>query len=87
MPLYEYGCTDCNQKFNLRHPYKEQITICKLCGSEGCVKKILSSSLIVSEKDKDPNKKLKTGTVTNQAIEDARTDLVKQKKELKKKNK
>ncbi len=87
MPLYEYGCTNCNQKFSLRHSYKEQIIICKLCGSEGCVDKILSSSFIVSEKDNGPAKKLKTGAVTNQAIEDARTDLVKQKKELKKKNK
>lgn len=85
MPLYEYICTSCDKVFTLRHSYKDKITTCMLCGEEGSVHKNLSDTNFVLQKKSKI--KSKTGTITNNAIEDAKIDLEKQKKELKKKNK
>ena len=85
MPLYEYICSSCGGVFNLRHSYKEVVTACVICGENDTVEKVLSSTNFVLENK--TNKQEKTGTVTNKAIEDAKIDLEKQKKELKKKNK
>jgi len=71
--------------FSLRHPYKEKITTCTICGEEGTIEKVLSSTNFVLEKK--TNKQEKTGIITNKAIEDAKIDLETQKKELKKKSK
>tara|TARA_R100001015_G_C4428765_1_gene26708 strand:+ start:89 stop:346 length:258 start_codon:yes stop_codon:yes gene_type:complete len=85
MPLYQYFCSECNKEFELRHSYKEKITVCVLCDKEGGIRKILSTTNFAL--GKNPTQKQKTGTITNKAIEDARVELEKQKKELKKKNK
>jgi|TARA_R110000824_G_scaffold125178_5_gene284141 putative FmdB family regulatory protein len=85
VPLYEYACSSCEKEFTIRHPYNKPIHNCALCGEEGCLEKILSTSNIVVKKIE--KKKVKVGQVTDEAIFDAKKDLEEQKKELKKKNK
>ncbi|HCA27944.1 MAG TPA: zinc ribbon domain-containing protein [Betaproteobacteria bacterium] len=44
MPIYDYACSNCEHRFEARHPADHWIAHCPACG--GAVKKLLSAPAI-----------------------------------------
>lgn len=45
MPLYDYKCTKCNNKFTVNHGPHDSIGNCDKCGAE--VKKVISAPFVI----------------------------------------
>lgn len=67
MPRYQYECTQCEVVTTALHSYKETLTDCKHCKSEGTLKKVLSVPYygVKNLSKKDPH----VGDVTNEYID------------------
>jgi len=78
MPRYLYKCSECKELTPAMHPYKEKLTDCKKCDTEGTLRKLLSKPTY-SKKIDIPKA---VGEVTEQFIEDAREELIIQKEEM-----
>ena len=75
MPRYDYHCKSCEITSTIRHSIKEEVTLCPKCGKEALVR-LLSMPFVFRGKT--------AGKVVEKHIEDAKQELVKDKKEMKK---
>lgn len=83
MPLYSYRCKECEKIIDIRHSYKEQISLdCLHCSSQNSLIKNLSAPVkMVTVKKELP--KGSAGVLVNKAITDGRQDIENQQKDLK----
>jgi len=80
MPFYEYQCLDCEKTFNVFHSMtKEYDGTCGLCESEN-IERVVAK--IGDKVDKDKFK-TKTGDVVKSHIEEAKSEVKKEKQKLK----
>ena len=80
MPIYQYLCLDCKRSFNAFHSMdKEYEGTCGFCESENVEKVISDISGIVNE----DRFETKAGDLVKSHIEEAKQDVRKQKKEMK----
>ena len=82
MPRYSYQCKKCGYELETTHSYKERLKKCPDCKAEELVK-LLNSPINLPHK-KNLRRSKKTGTLVTKAIEEARQEIKKDKKELKK---
>jgi|21_taG_2_1085346.scaffolds.fasta_scaffold20767_2 hypothetical protein len=68
-----------------RHPYKEVLKKCILCGKEGSIEKILDKPINYSKKNDSTYQK--PGVLTQQTIEEIKHEIKKEKKALRKRKK
>ena len=80
MPIYDYRCEDCNKEFEMMHSMTEECTECAYCLSPN-VARVVSN--IGSKVDKNKFKK-KVGDLVKSHIEEARSEVKKEKSRLKK---
>ena len=82
MPIYEYCCLDCENVFHAFHSMdKEYEGTCGFCESDN-IEKVVSS--IGGKVDKDKFR-TKTGDLVKSHIEEARSEVKKEKSKLKSK--
>lgn len=81
MPIYEYYCLDCEEKFNVFHSMDGSWDICELCESEN-IEKVVSA---VSSKIDKTKFKTKTGDVVKAHIETAKAEIREEKSRMKNK--
>ncbi len=74
MPRYDYHCESCKVISTIRHPIKEEATICPKCTKETLVR-LLSMPFIVH--------KSTAGKVVKKHIKDAKQELIKDKEKMK----
>ena len=84
MPRYVYRCTVCEELSTIFHLAAETRQTCPKCNDKTGLVKLLTS---FNTKAKKGLRAPKTGEVTEQFIEDARTDLNRQREDLEKKRK
>lgn len=77
MPIYVYRCSDCEEQFKVNHSMQEDWEACEVCNSENIARVPMFSSNLKLFK-----KKKKVGDVTKEFIENAKSDLQKQKTEI-----
>ena len=77
MPRYTYRCTGCDTHQDIFHLADEKPDNCIQCNSVALVK--LLSPITTTRKTKSQRK---TGTLTEEFIENSREELVQQKEEL-----
>ena len=80
MPIYCYKCDNCKQTFEVKHGMFFEQERCILCHKEGFLRKVFPSAAKI---DKEKFAK-KTGDVVKQHIEEAKQQLVEDKKEARK---
>jgi putative FmdB family regulatory protein len=51
MPVYTYKCNSCEEQYDTFHDMSTRLTDCEKCGKVNCLKKVLSSSINISEKN------------------------------------
>jgi putative FmdB family regulatory protein len=51
MPVYTYKCKSCEIQFDTFHDMSTRLTDCEKCGRVDSLKKVLSSSISVRQKD------------------------------------
>jgi putative FmdB family regulatory protein len=51
MPVYTYKCKSCEQQFDTFHDMSTRLTDCEKCGTIDSLKKVLSSSITVAQKN------------------------------------
>jgi len=79
MPLYVYDCEDCDHKFEIRHGTFFENQRCVKCHSEHVFKvPSIGAPARAAQSGADP----KVGNVVNKYIEDAKSDIKKEKKKL-----
>ena len=81
MPNYDYECDCCGFKFRVSHSITKKLVNCIECDSENSLFRYSPSGNIMSFVDKSENKRI--GVVVEESIEDFRTDLKDQKRQLK----
>jgi len=81
VPRYQYRCDFCEKECTINHLSAEIATVCPLCDKEGHMTKVITRFRTPSKH----KQKKKKGDLTEEFIQDARTDLHVQKKELLKK--
>ena len=82
MPLYTYQCKKCEEIYEIFHGMSEEHNECEKCGQQGCLIRLppeFLSSLNKVEKD------AKIGSLVESHIKQAKEDLAKEKKSLKRK--
>ena len=79
MPIYNYQCGDCKEHFEMMHSMMEECTECAYCLSSNVIKVVAN---IVDDVDQTKFKS-KAGDLVKSHIEEAREDIRKQKKEMK----
>ena len=81
MPLYNYTCSKCNERFDLRHSYTFKEAVCTKCKSTKIVKNLVRFNYLKKEAPLHP---LKTGEVVHRSIKDNKEEMNKYKHQLKK---
>jgi len=81
MPTYSYMCLKCEEIFEVFHLMSEEYDVCDLCGNKNCITKIPSTILNI----KFDKSREKVGNIVKKHIEEIKSDLRKEKKELKSK--
>jgi putative FmdB family regulatory protein len=76
MPVYTYRCKCCEQQFDTFHDMSTRLTDCEKCGKVNCLKKLLSASITVSEKDN-------SGRLVKNYIEETKEALKEQSRSVK----
>ena len=79
MPKYLYRCKNCEAEFFAYHPMSEKLKDCEQCESVDTLKKIPSNFFL----KKEHNQEKKIGDEVKTAIKDFRSDLEKDKVEIK----
>ena len=79
MPRYVYRCDNCEKEFQVVHSIKDILTICELCNAENNLNRIPQITM-TTIKNKKEHKEV--GSLVNEYIEDARTQLKQYKKEM-----
>jgi len=79
MPIYEYRCTKCGEEKIFSHGVEDNIIMCPDC-EEDTLERSFTSIIKVQHKSD-------VGKITKEAIEDAKKELIEQKKESKRKYK
>jgi len=77
MPLYEYKCSECTERFSYRHSYKELMVRCEVCETDTLEKYLGNSSNFIKKATKKKNHKVSV----EQEIERFREELKKDKDE------
>ena len=77
MPRYSYRCTNCDNAITLFHLSDEKVQDCLRCLATGSLSKELSA-FNISKKFTPPPKKV--GQITEEFIEQSRSELAMQKK-------
>ena len=80
MPRYQYECIQCQEASTISHLSGEVILDCPSCLKEGSMKKLLTT---FTSPGKKQGVRKEVGEVTEEFIETSRTELHKQKQELK----
>jgi hypothetical protein len=80
MPRYRYHCDNCLLETIIFHGINEVISDCVLCESSDSMRKMLSTPIVLNNKEKDTTNK-EVGQITNEYIEANREILENQKKE------
>tara|TARA_B100001094_G_C17817093_1_gene616642 strand:- start:155 stop:403 length:249 start_codon:yes stop_codon:yes gene_type:complete len=78
MPVYCYECRDCRKVFEVRHGMFFEEQRCVSCFSEDVFRKPSLNQKSVSHKSTE-----KTGKVVDKYIEDAKSEIKKEKQRLK----
>ena len=86
MPLYQYICNECSERFEIRHKYGDKNISCMSCGSSSIVK-YLGTKTNVFTKAKPNCKNSKIGQEVQKAIEENKQELHRARKELEKQRK
>jgi len=81
MPRYQYRCNTCEAVSTIFHLSDETVSECPSCQKPDALVKLLNTFSTSLKKTKTA----KIGRVTEEFIEDARTDLHKQRNDLEKK--
>jgi len=84
MPRYRYQCHTCEHVATIFHSFDDEISDCGECGTEGSLKKILTTPLkhvIIKETSKNS----RVGDVTKEHIETNRKILDEEKKKARNK--
>jgi putative FmdB family regulatory protein len=76
MPVYTYKCKSCETQFDTFHEMSTRLTDCEKCGKVDSLKKVLSSSISVKEKDN-------SGQLVKNYIEDNKEILKEELKNVK----
>ena len=79
MPIYEYYCNSCENKFNMFHSMSESCQNCGFCESEDITRVIPD---IANTVDKSKFK-TKAGDLVKSHIEEARKEVREQKQDMK----
>ncbi len=79
MPKYEYKCKACNENFFIRHGIKEKVLKRPSCEKECILERIPTLGRRSSVK-----KKQKAGVLVRRHIEEAKSEIQKEKEEAKK---
>ena len=82
MPRYQYHCGMCDEVVVVSHLSDETETNCPKCFSLDSLSKLVTSFTNLSKKNTTKNK---VGDVTERFIKDSKTELKKQKNDLKEK--
>jgi len=82
MPRYSYYCEKCEISISLFHGINETINNCEKCKSENTMKKMLSTPIILNNKDEAKN--ISIGQLTKEYIKANEEILKEQKEEAKK---
>ena len=82
MPVYAYKCHNCKSVFEVRHGMFFEQNRCIKCHSSECLEKLVSPIL---EKEQSLKNKEKVGDKVKQHIEEAKSDIKREKEELRKK--
>jgi len=77
MPRYAYRCEGCNITFQKAHSIKEKLTDCEECDTEGSLRRIPSMPFVFFET-------ARAGKLVDEHIEEAKKELMEEKKNLKK---
>ena len=83
MPCYTYYCKSCEEQFELTHSMSEQIRDCNHCNEQDTLERIPSTFFTVN---KEAPRDLPVGGVVENFIKDAKEDLKKEKKNIKKRS-
>ena len=81
MPSYDYECEACSFRFRVSHSITSKLTDCIECEEVNSLFRYSPSENVVTFVDKSENKKV--GSVVKESIEEFRTDLQEQRKEIK----
>jgi len=81
MPRYVYKCNDCGDTFMVRHSVGETVNVCAVCSVEGELVRV-PSTVTISYKGRDVDKQLQAGSLTKRSIEEFRSDLKRDKENL-----
>jgi putative FmdB family regulatory protein len=73
VPTYCYHCEECDEHFEAFHSMKSIETVCKVCGANECLTRVPSMPTYF--------KKNNAGSVVKQHIEDAKQQLVEDRRE------
>lgn len=76
MPIYTYRCISCENTFDTFHDMSTRLTDCEKCGKVASLKKVISSSINVGEKDD-------SGQLVKHYIEENRESLKEEKNNIK----
>lgn len=76
MPVYTYKCKECENVFDTFHDMSTRLTDCQNCGKMATLKRVLHSSISVSEKDN-------SGQLVKNYIEENREALREEAKSIK----
>ena len=82
MPRYFYRCEACSNEFLVMHGSEEVLEKCQLCSEENGLNKLLTRPMVDVKKTQSRGK---VGKITEEFIEQSRTDLKMQRNELEKK--
>ena len=73
MPTYCYHCEECGEHFEIFHSVKSIETMCQVCKAEGSLTRVPSMPTYLNKNS--------AGNIVKQHIEEARQQLVEDKKE------
>ena len=79
MPIYEYYCKSCENKFKIMHSMSEECNECGICLSEDITRVIPDIANTVDES----KFKTKAGDLVKSHIEEARKEVREQKQDMK----
>jgi|TARA_Y100000114_G_C11694558_1_gene295309 putative FmdB family regulatory protein len=79
MPFYDYYCSECEDRFYVKHSMSEECTECTLCGSNN-VERMVATVAYKINKNKFSKK---AGDLVKSHIEDTRREVKEEKERMK----
>jgi len=80
MPRYIYKCEYCDIIFQKAHSIKEKLVDCEKCDTPNSLRRIPTMPLVLTKKQTE--QKREVGSLVKEYIEDVRTEVEEEKREL-----